>query len=59
MPARTPGMTPPPGNGPEDGPNDALDAASLVARVLEDRLFEVRINVQLHKYIWPDATTEV
>lgn len=59
MPARTPCMTPdnmtPPGNGADD----ALDAASLVARVLEDRLFEVRINVQLHKYIWPDATTEV
>ena len=42
-----------------EGSGGGPDAASLVARVLEDRLFEVRINVQLHKYIWPDATTEV
>ena len=34
----------------------ALDPQDLVAWVLEDRL-RVRVNLQLHKYIWgPDAT---
>lgn len=32
---------------------------ALVARLLEDRLFEVRLNLQIHKFIWPDATTDI
>ena len=31
----------------------------MVARLLADRLFEVQVNIQMHKYIWPDAETEV
>ncbi len=50
VPAFSP-MLPVAGNG--------LAPAALVERVLADRLFEVRINVQLHKYIWPDADREV
>lgn len=37
----------------------SLSPDALVARLLEDRLFEVRFNLQIHKYIWPDATTDV
>ena len=38
---------------------DGLPPDALVARLLADRLFEVQVNVQLHKYVWPDAKTEV
>jgi len=32
-----------------------LDPATLVAWMLEDRLFEIRMQIQAHKYIWsPD-----
>lgn len=31
----------------------------LVGLLLEDRLFEVQVNVQLHKYIWPQTEEEV
>ena len=38
---------------------DGLPPDALVARLLADRLFEVQVNVQLHKYVWPDSKTEV
>ena len=40
-------------------PEGGLSPQELTARLLEDRLFEAQVNVQLHKYIWPDAETEV
>ena len=30
-----------------------------VEQLLADRLFEVQVNIQMHKYVWPDAKTEV
>ena len=38
---------------------DGLPPDALVARLLADRLFEVQVNIQMHKYVWPDAKTEV
>ena len=43
LPARPGGLTP----------------QALVARLLEDRLFEVQYNLQIHKFIWPDAETDI
>lgn len=36
-----------------------LTPQALVARLLEDRLFEVQYNLQIHKFIWPDAETDI
>jgi 7-carboxy-7-deazaguanine synthase len=36
-----------------------MDPAWLVERMLADRLFYVRFNLQIHKYIWPNAKKEV
>lgn len=33
--------------------------SALVARLLEDGLFEVQFNLQIHKFIWPDAETDI
>ena len=38
---------------------DGLPPDALVAQLLADRLFEVQVNIQMHKYVWPDAKTEV
>lgn len=43
LPTRPGGLTPP----------------MLVARLLEDGLFEVQFNLQIHKFIWPDAETDI
>lgn len=43
LPALPAGLTPP----------------RLVARLLEDGLFEVQFNLQIHKFIWPDAETDI
>lgn len=36
-----------------------LTPPALVARLLEDGLYEVRFNLQIHKFIWPDAETDI
>lgn len=38
---------------------NGLTPDALVALLLADRLFEVQVNLQLHKYVWPHAETEV
>lgn len=36
-----------------------LTPQALVARLLAERLFEVQYNLQIHKFIWPDAETDI
>lgn len=36
-----------------------VSPAALAERLLADRLYEARLNLQIHKYVWPDATGEV
>lgn len=36
-----------------------LTPQALVVRLLADRLFEVQYNLQIHKFIWPDAETDI
>lgn len=38
---------------------DVLTPDALVARILADKLFEVRLNLQIHKFIWPNATKDI
>lgn len=34
-------------------------ADKLVEKLQEDKIFDCQVNLQLHKYIWPDAKKEV
>lgn len=38
---------------------EGLTPPRLVARLLEDGLFDVQFNLQIHKFIWPDAETDI